>query len=388
MAANKRLYYAIKQVGLKPYLSGGSFDTVYGAQDISVSTNFTLSQVFELGQLEIYEQIEELPDVEVTVSKVFDGKPLIWHLATKGATAGPTLANRSNERATLALGLFPDTNDSATGTPNAVMECSGMYPQTLNYTFGIDGGFTESVTLVGNDKIFSSDDKIVSSVDAGRKAGLTAGFPGSFTTNADSPSGLESRQGLDFTFDGASGVDINGSVADPDATILPREVDGISSSGTNDLTNDVYGAHIQSITVSTDLGRESLNELGRRLPYHRYATFPTEVTCAIEAYSLSGDNISATEGGIYSTSTDCTGVATNTKNRTIRIATCGGVRLYLGTKNRLSSVDYGGGSTDGGNDTNTYNFTNFNVLTVMAEYDPNSNGSTWWTNRSQYLVNN
>lgn len=388
--ANKRLYYAIKQVAIKPDGDIGAYDTadvVYGAQDVSVSTNFNLTQIFELGQLEIYQSIEALPDVEITVNKVFDGKPLIWHLATMDATS-PTLGGRSNSKAIIGLGLFPDTNDYATGIPNSVMESSGMYPRTISYNFNSDGGaFTESVTFVGNDKIFSTDDAIDSdSIAYDRKTALTGTgyFTGKFT-GSDVPSGIERSESLLFTTTSGT-LDINGMVADPDCTILPVDIEGITTSGTNDLSSEAR-AVVQSIAISTDLGRESLNELGRRGPYHRYATFPTEVTCSIECLSQEGDGVSAVEDGIYNTGGSvCDANASNLADSTIRIATCGGVRIYLGTKNRLSSVDFGGGTTDGGNDTNTYNFTNFNVMTVMAEYDPHASGATWWANRATYLT--
>ena len=399
MAKNKRLYYAIKQIGITPDAAGATVSSdreiVYGAQDISISTNFNLTQIFTMGQLEIYQSLEELPDVEVSISKVIDGRPLIWHIATKGGSSpptSPTLAGRSNEKCILDLGIFPDSNDAADGTPDSVVQCSGLFPRTLNYNFGIDGAFTESLTLVGNDKIFSSDQKIVNPVDTGRRATLSGSsyFPGQFSASAtESPSGIERKEALLFAATGTAitGTDINGAIADYDITILPPEVEGISSSGTNDKTGSDFNAHIQSIAISTDLGREELNELGRRGPYHRFATFPTEVTCAIEAISTEGDDVSATEGGIYSTSSAaCDGAGSNLKDRTIRIATCGGVRIYLGAKNRLSSVDFGGGTTDGGNDTNTYNFTNFNILTVMAKYDPHADADTWWDERDKYLL--
>ena len=392
--ANKRVYYAIKQVSLKPDADSGDYtaaDVIYGAQSVDVSTNFNLTQIFEMGQISIYQSIEELPDVEISVSKVFDGKPLIWHLATRGAqTDSPTLAGRSNARCILGLGIFADTSDYATGTPVSMMESSGLYPRSISYNFTTDGAFTETVTLVGNDKIYSTDDAIsAESLAYSRKTDLTGGsyFSGQFD-GADTPIAIERKESINFDTT-ETGLDINGSIADPDCTILPTDIEGINSDGTNDLTQDAR-AVIQSIAVSTDLGRESLDELGRRGPYHRYATFPTEVTCAIECLSLEGDGISAVEEGIYNTGgTGCGANAANLRDATIRIATDCGVRIYLGVKNKLSSVDFGGGTTDGGNDTNTYNFTNFNDMTVMASYDPhvdNTGGDNWWSNRADFLV--
>lgn len=385
---NKRVLYANQQIGLKANGSAGDFTPVFGAQETSMSANFNLTQIFEFGQLAVYEQLEDLPDVEVSISKIIDGKPLIWHLATVGQVVGPSLINRSNARAIMGLAIFPDTNDSAQGVAPSIMEASGLYPQSLNYNFTVDGPFTETVTFVGNDRIWKGDSRILNATALARSNALSFDGASAFANNDDAPSGIEQRQNLLYSFDGSLGVDANSMVADPDATILPPEVDGISESGTNDEFDEAYNARIQSITLNVDLGRDSINELGRRGPYHRYAQFPVEVTCAIEAISTSGDRVSATEAGIYNTgSTSCVGLEYNLKNRTIRIATQCGNRFYLGTKNRLQSVDYGNATTDGGNATNTYNFTTFNDMTVISQYDPNASGANWWAGRTNYLVN-
>ena len=115
-SSNRRIYYATHQVGLKADGSGGNFTEIHGAQSVGMTTNFNLEQVFELGQLSIYENIEEIPDVEITLNKVLDGYPLIYHLATTDAPT-PTLAGRSASKAIFGLSIFPDTNESATGTP-------------------------------------------------------------------------------------------------------------------------------------------------------------------------------------------------------------------------------------------------------------------------------
>jgi hypothetical protein len=66
------------------------------------------------------------------------------------------------------------------------------------------------------------------------------------------------------------------------------------------------------------------------------------------------------------------------------------LRLWLGKKNKLSSVTYGGGDAGGGNSTVTYSYSNFNDFTVMHSGDVgdnggNSDGSTKWTNRDEYI---
>ena len=140
--------------------------------------------------------------------------------------------------------------------------------------------------------------------------------------------------------------------------------------------------HVQSITVSTDLGREELFELGTRQPYARVVTFPVEVTCDIEVLSLSGDMINAFADGCEGAVADpCTGVVDNLVAEKIRIATCEGTRIYLGTQNKLASVNYGGGDAGGGNVTVTYSYSTFNDFTVIHPQDPDASGTGWWSER-------
>ncbi len=108
------------------------------------------------------------------------------------------------------------------------------------------------------------------------------------------------------------------------------------------------------------------------------------MSCEITVVSISGDVISVTEGGIYTTGNICSEKAGNLQNRTIRIATCEGIRIYLGPKNKLTAVNYFGGEAGGTNVGVSYTFTTFNHLTVMHSDDPNANYT--WEQRGQYLL--
>lgn len=388
--ANKRIYFAVQAGGIKG--DGGSYTwgtthTIHGLQSCAVTTNFNLQQIFTLGQLEIYENLEDIPDVEVSVNKVLDGYPLMYHMATVDATS-PTLAGRSNAKCMFALAVYPDTNDSATGTPPSILACSGMFVGSVSFNFPLDDAFNEDLTLVGNNKVWKNQPDHGQTMKTLPSPAFTA--HANIAGNTDAPigtGGVNRRQDLIYSYDSASGLDVNGMVADPDATILPPDVHGITDSGTNEEDGEgYYGAHLQSITVSTDLGREEINELGRRGPYHRSVTFPIEVSCEIAVTATSGDLVSAIEEGVYGTGTGLCEEGENLVNRTIRIATCEGTRIYLGKKNKLASINQSGGDAGGGNVTVTYTFQTFNDFTVLHSGDPNSNGSTWWTQRGTYLV--
>lgn len=360
--ANNRIYYAIQQVSLGSGLNvagapgsgiAGSPVVIHGLQTVGITTNFNLAQIYEMGQLSLYQNFENVPDIEVTLNKVLDGYPLIYVLATErgtglsnGLTASSAdLAGRANTRTDLQLAIYPDNQSSAKNGSLAVVSCSGMYVSSVSYTFPIDGNFTEDVTLVGNDKIWS-----------------TTAITGAFTNNNDTPAstqGVNRRQHLKM-----------GSCA------FPTQIPGISSSGSNDLITATsgYSVHFQSIKVTCNMGRESIYELGTRQPYYRYINFPVQVTTDFEVMSVSGEWVNATAKGYYTgsessptvanDSTDACANRFNLKNATIFLETCEGTRIGLGTKNKLTSVNYTGGDTGGGNVTMTYSFQNFNDFTV------------------------
>ena len=353
MSTNDRIFYACQGVALTNHgdTSVVAGDMVRGLQSVGMTTNFNLEQAFELGQIEIYENIEGTPDVEVTMEKVLDGHPLIYHMASSGVAFGTAsgLVGRSKARADMRLGIFSDAQnsiDKATdvgGKAEVEVYCSGMYISSISYTIPTDGSATESVTLVGNNKqwLTGSNVKIL---DASVTHFDGGDSPDMGVANAAS-GGVSQRE--DVIMSGC---------------ILPNSIKGISGSG---YGNAGAAVHLQSLSVSTDFSREEILELGRKTPYARPANFPIEVSCEIEAITTSGDFVSAYEFG--DTALDGTvDSGNNTQNELIFLYLRQGYAWDLGSKNRLSSVSYGGGDAGGGNVTCTYSYTNFNDLDVQS----------------------
>jgi len=360
MPNNQRIFYAIEQFGVLP-AGATAFTAAHGVQSIGITTNFDLVQVFEIGQLAIYDNVEQIPSVEVTAEKVLDGYPLLFHLATIGAPAG-TLVGRSTMNTTVGMSVFADTNDSASGTPIAQVTMSGMVVSSLTYTFPVDGSCTESVTLVGNNKVWTD----ATTGFSGSNGAIV--FSGQFAGNADAPLAGKTMSRFNVVFAVPSGapLDTNNQVLAL-TTVLPTDIYGITSSGTNPITTG-SGAHVQGITISCDLGRDQIFELGRRFPYFRYVTFPVQVTTEITVIGTKWDGISATEAG----GTNGAPAGSNLKNQSIRVYTEDGTFISCGTKNKLNSVSYGGGdaSAGGGNVTLTYRYITYNDLTVKHPADP------------------
>ena len=390
MAVNNRVYYAIQQVAMAPDSTApdqqASMKVVHGVQSVGITTTFNLEQVFELGQISIYENVEGTPDVEVTMSKVLDGYIPLYCMATAMYSASPALANRNaaNVKSFVQLGIWNEANNQSAGQTDtyadSVVEMSGLVVSSVGYNFPLDDNFTEDVTMVGNYKVWKSGDatNTISTGCGVKYYPSGTGVAGGFAGNDDAPigdGGVNRRENIQF----ATSTAFSNS---GDYTVIPEDIPGVLLSGVKGTD-----ARISSITASVDLGREDIFELGSKLPYAKTVTFPVEVTCDFEVTTVSGDLINALD--------DCTEEgACNTKQnlneRPIRIATCEGLRLWLGKKNKLSSVTYGGGDAGGGNATVTYSYSNFNDFTVMHSGDiedngGNVNGQTRWNQRDLYV---
>lgn len=360
MSVNNRILYSCQ--GVSVGMVGDPPNTgnmAHGVQSIGITTNFNLEQIFELGQIETYENIEGTPDIEVTLEKVLDGYPALYMMASTGVTGtnASGLLARSKETCDLRLGIFNEASNNIasaednSGDAETEVYCSGMTISSISYTLPVDGNCTESMTLVGNNKQWLRDSNTTMAnadvVDFDGSDAPVSYVPGS--------GGIQRREDVRL-----------------DYSILPVGIDGVVSTNPgNAYTGDQAGAaagsganvHVQTVSISTDFSREDIFELGKKTPYYRPATFPIEVTCEIEAITVSGDFVNGLEAGdpIYY---DTAASGNNTAEESIYFIMRGGLEFDLGNKNRLSSVSYGGGDATGGNATCSYSYTNFNALEV------------------------
>ena len=355
-------------------------EMVHGLQSVGITTNFNLEQVFELGQIEIYENIEGIPDVEVTMEKTLDGYPLMYLMASTGVTStnASGLLARSKEQCDVRLGIFGEESDNVAsaidnnGDAEVEVYMSGMYISSIGYTFPVDGSFTESITLVGNNKEWLTGantkltDEVVTDFDGNDSPLALAAGSGGVQRREDLlleysvlPEGIDGVKGTGV---GNAYKVVDGAVTDPSAA-THTEVTKFKESG--------LAVHVQNVSINTDFSREDVFELGRKNPYYRPAAFPVEVTCEIEAVTTSGDFITALEDGDPAINNTAAS-GNNTSEENIHFVLRGGYSFDLGKKNRLSSVSYGGGDATGGNVSCTYSYTNFNDLDVKYIYHNHS----------------
>ncbi len=346
---NNRIFYACQAIAIAKTGHGSTdpftqadntFRVMHGVQSAGLNANFTLEQAYEFGQVELYANEEEIAEVEVTIEKIIDGKPLLY-LQAVGETGKTNVVAASNSRCDVYLAIFNDSVASISGQDaQSVGYCSGMFLSSVSYTYPVDGFATESVTLVGNDRYWNT----IAGFNADALFGSTA------TAEQHPFNGSDSAEDARAGFSAGSGV-VRRDRVDIAGSTLPAEVSLQQNTG--------GGKGIQSISVSADFGREDQRELGRQGPYNKYATYPFEVTCEFEVNAVSGDLISVS------------GTNKNLTNRTIIIKDLAGTVIDLGTKNKLSSVSYQGGDTGGGVSTVTYSYSTFNDLKV------NGGGSYW-----------
>lgn len=358
-----RTFYAVALPGFSK-VGNFNYTPAHGVTSIGVTTSFSLEAVLELGQLNLYQLYEKVPEIEVTMEKNLDGYPLLWHLATQGAGAN-TITSRGTQSCIIGFSIYDDVQYSASGTPVASVYMSGLFPSASSFSFPIDGNFTESISFVGNHKQW------LTILASGNPSSV---FAPSFD-NTDQPvaitgsGGLQRRQNLLFT-PTVNTLDSNGMLNDPNCTILPggsvNGIPGITSSGTNPLTgpNGSFAAHLQGITVSAQLNREELFELGRRFNYNRFLGFPLQITCEITAIATQGDQISATQGGVSTN-------GNNLPTTSIKIATKEGTRIDLGTNCKLASSNMSGPDTGGANMSVVYSYETYNFYNVSHWNDPN-----------------
>jgi hypothetical protein len=355
---NNRIFYAVQAIKIKPCQASptvpGTF--VYGSevvprgiQSVGVNTNFNLEQAYQLGQLSLYSNIEEVPDIEVTINNLLDGTRLMYNLALDGSgtvTGGNMSAtvNSNNlgltqiadRRCDFALGIWDDTSVSTNGAATAYAVVTGAYVSSTSFKFSTDGNFTEDLTLVSNNLKWQS-------VTGGGITNFNSGLPGNDTKR------IARRWSLDTT-----------------NSILPTG----SGGGIGGLTASNATLHINSITLTCNLGRESIQQLGLRPPYYRYLNVPVEVTSEFNVTAVSGAQVNADD---FSTQTGCSAsAAANLANFPIKIYICdpnAATTAYvfdLGTKSKLTSANQSGGDTGGGNVEITYSYQTFNDFAVSG----------------------
>ena len=130
-------------------------------------------------------------------------------------------------------------------------------------------------------------------------------------------------------------------------TVLRRQ--NIKIADTSQLPSGVgNGANISSISISADLGRESMYKLGQFAEFHRYVNFPLEISMDIEVIAKGLDTFE-----VDVPAEACQVLNLEKENVSLHLCDSRGSGVYEFDLNNatLTSVAFGGGDTGGGNAT-------------------------------------
>lgn len=309
MAANDRLIFSLAHVAFQ---ADGSASTspsgVHGVQNVQINTTYGREDVFELGQLKACGTKETIPAITVSVEKYLDGKPLVYHSATTSTTGADLWQRAANMKpAILKFATFDQQLLAASGTPLAVCTCSGLYIDSLNYSFPLNGVMSETVAFVGSSKIWATGSSAANFFTGQFASGYFGGPAG---PDSCSP---ERRDNLDM---------VN--------SVWPQDIPEITGGGVNSDLGVKYKVHLGDISIAANIARTELFEQGRRRAFFRNPQSPIEITTTIGLTANEFmDAFNARDDG-----------TTNLTNRTIKIRTSGGVQFDMGSSNQVQSVNF------------------------------------------------
>lgn len=126
----ERIFYATHNVTL-----GGT--SLQGVQSVSLTSSVGLDPVFQLGQCDPVDFIQNVPEVEVTITRAIQG----------GAAISLTLNNQSCE---LAEELLNEEQSIVIGSSEGGFTVDNALISGYSVNFTTDGVFTEEITYVGD----------------------------------------------------------------------------------------------------------------------------------------------------------------------------------------------------------------------------------------------
>lgn len=328
--ANKRVFYASHAVTLVN-MSGGNTPkgntlryAIPGTQSLGVNTNFALENIFQLGRLPVYDSFPANPELDITINKVLDGRPLIWNYYI-GAGEGSLVANATVQaNCFVTIGKDTDNYIGETANSRRTVLMSGVYLTSLNYTFPADGNFTEELNFIGSHKA-------------------------------------------------ATDSHVTAPHIKPNTRVMRRQ--NLRTSSGSVFPSHVSGKCINNITISADLGREANFCLGNFAPFVRTVTFPLEITITFDVQQDGESDFLGDAMDSYLVG-ECAAPSGVQNNSAIKLVLCGkdnqgaNIDIYtfdLGSGCALQSVSWSGGDTGGGNVVETYTYLSYNVLNIKTE---------------------
>lgn len=239
--------------------------------------------------------------------------PDIGFAYTEAFTTFPVLSAISGMNSYIDLFMYIGEDDVECFSARKYIRCKYLLLNSIRYSMNINGLFTCEKTYSGFSRYICT-----------ATSGITVpGCPGPATSTSNDLVGTRKN----FNLSG---------------TTLPATV----------ISNNL----IQEVSIYYTINRENITEPGTRTPYGSLTNFPIETRCSFTVASQNLDSYP----DIFTTQT-CSSLSGVAENLTLSI--CGVGNIINGSLNipqaYLSSVEYGGGDVDGGNQTINIEYTSY-----------------------------
>lgn len=335
--ASNRVYYAVQRATLCPCTANGANDTSKTTagyvsslvQSVGITTSLEYEQLFELGRLQIFENVEGLPSIEVTLERAvgiypgadsttidaFTKDGTLWNVCANDSAGGTnTFTTAASRRFNIAMVTADDDSSNEVGSVSA----TGMYLSNYSLNIGVEGPATESVTLVGNSCEWQSGLLKLPS-----KGTYESGILTNTATPDSSASGIIQRKHLTSASFGLGGL--------------------------------------QSVSFSVSFDREDLLQLGNKFPYFKAAGFPVETTLELESIAdKDSKSFNFNERLDPNTGENKCDIGGKLSDASIK---AGNRTFTFGTMN-WTGTSKSGGDAGGGNQTITDSYVGYNSYSV------------------------
>lgn len=316
--SNKRIFYATQAV----LLGGagatlGSSHVVKGVQSLGVNTTIGHKKIADLGKPSPISILEDKPLLDISLERILSSASDIIFPSAGGNLLADATHATEYDMLLLVGEEARDQIDTSGAVTQAELKLSYLQIASVSYTISVDGPITEAISFSGHNKEWVTTRTFSSTGELGYTHAANVGRRGDYNTGS---------------------------------SVIPSEVKGA----------------IQNITISFDLSRRQVVDLGKRQgastasEVNRYKLLDipiqisTEITTVIAEKDFSSD--------ITAQSFSNTPASEQIK----AVITLGGVDVTfdMGSENYLDSVNRSGGDAGGGNSEASYSYTNWNTFSI------------------------
>jgi len=308
--SNKRIFYATQAVILNSVL-------VEGVQSVGVNTSVGKRLIKDLGKADPISILESKPTVEVSLERIIASASDIIFPSSGGDLLADATHAAEYDMLLLVGEESRDQIDTLNASTQAELSLTYLQISSVSYEFNVSGPVSESITFTGHNKDWSTTRTFASTGELG------------YTHSAN----VSKRE--DY------------SIA---SSIIPSEVQGA----------------LQSISISFDLSRREILDLGKRqgvssvaeVNQYKLLDLPVEITTTLDTVVAVKDFSSNINAQSF------TNTPSSEQIKVVLNAAGSNITFDMGSENALEDISRSGGDAGGGNVEASYTYKNYNTFSI------------------------